>query len=327
MRSLKDDTTYNRFNSIKALYYSDRLKEIAEKGITRPVIAHVYPSNRCTHDCDFCIMHDDRQGRELLPDLDGIIKQLKGLGVECVHFSGGGEPMMHAKTPYAIEQAKELGMTTVVSTNGTCGIPEADHIRVSLNAGTKETHAKIMRRNTWDTIINNIRECKFKERVGLGFVFTPDNYMEVYEFCKLAHGLGVNFVHIRPAYIKEDTKPLLKEVLYQSERAKKDFDLNIYSISEKFDGYWTPRKYAKCLATPMNIVIKANGRLIPCQDRLDLEFGDTTKQALSEIWGSDEHLKVLSSINCDDCPRCVMTKINEYIDNIFINNNCIREII
>jgi len=325
---MKDDLIYNRFNSIKTLYYSDRLKEIVERGITSPVIMHIYPTNKCTHDCSFCIMKDERVS---LDELDrefmlGSILNACELGIKAIHFSGGGEPMLNKATEEAMEYSKELGLQVICSTNGSVKIPNCSSVRISLNAGTKETHEKIMRAKTWNKIIKNIKEYKDKDKIGLGFIATEDNYKEVYKFCKLANNLGVNFVHIRPAYLPERDKEIQETIPFivgQTNEAKKDFpELNIYSISEKFDGYWTERKYKKCLATPMNIVMKANGQLIPCQDRLDLEFGKGV-----ESWGSKKHFETMNNICIDECPRCVMTKINEYIENIFINDNTLRNII
>lgn len=328
-----DDTIYNRFNSWSVMYHSERLKDIARSGVTTPVTMHIYPTNLCTHNCSFCIMNKDRKNGEQLSErvFLNIIIQAKEIGVKCIHFSGGGEPTLHKSLDKAIGLAKELGMTTIVSTNGSVKIPDTDHVRVSLNAGRKETHEKMMGAKTWDTILKNIRKHKHKEKLGLGYVLTDENWEEVYEFCKLANKLGVNFVHIRPGYIPKKDKRI-QEILPATkgltDQAIKDFpELNIYSVKEKFDGYWTERKYDKCLATTMNLVVKANGTLIPCQDRMDLEFGNIYEKDLSEIWCSEEHQNILKKINVDKCPRCVMTKVNEIIQNVYIDNKTFNELI
>lgn len=333
MTNLLDDTIYNRFNSWSVMYHSERLKEIAEEGMTRPVTMHIYPTNKCTHKCGFCIMAEDKKGQEEL-DRNTYLRTINeaiDLGVKCIHFSGGGEPMLNQATQEAINIAKAGGITTIVSTNGSLTLPHADHIRVSLNAGTKETHEKIMGAKTWDKIIKNIKDFKNKDKVGLGYVLTDENWGEVYEFCKLASELGVNFVHIRPGYIpRKDSRiqELLPAVKGLTDQAKKDFpNLNIYSVKEKFDGYWTPRKYSECLATPINIVVKANGRLITCQDRMDLEFGNIYKSSLYNIWYSEEHYRIIKKIRLKECPRCVMTKVNEIIKNVYIDNKTINELI
>lgn len=334
---MKDDTIYNRFNSIKSLYYADRMKEISKTGLCSPVILHIYPSNRCTHNCSFCIMSEERQNLVFL-DKDVLFKTLKEaseIGVEAVHFSGGGEPLTHPNILEALKKAKEYGLKVILSTNGSLLTDEAaqvcDHIRISLNAATQEVHEKLMRAKTWDKIMENLATIEDKSKVGFGFVLTHENWGDVYKLCELADNLGINFVHIRPGYLPEHDKriqELLPAVKGLTDQAVKDFpNLNIYSVKEKFDGYWNKRKYAKCLATPMNVVVKASGKLIPCQDRLDLEFGDLNKQSLKDIWQSQEHKDLIENINCDECPRCVMTKVNEYIDNIFINNRVLREIL
>lgn len=332
---MQDDTTYNRFNSIKTLYYSDRIKQIVDGIFPSPVIWHVYPTNACTHDCSFCIMKADRENLAQLPKetLLKAVRAAKVFGSEAIHFSGGGEPLLHPDILEAVKEAE--GLTRIMSTNGSLLsneiVKNLDSVRISINAGSKESHAKIMRADTWGKIWKNIDSIDDKGKLGLAFVVTQDNWHEVYSFCELAARHNVNFVHIRPGYIPEyddRIQSLLPAVKGLTDQAKKDFpNLNIYSVNDKFDGYWTERKYEKCLATPLNAVLKANGRFIPCQDRLDKEFGDLNTQSFAEIWGSQEHKETLASINCDDCPRCVMNKANEYIQNIFIDNNVMRELI
>lgn len=329
-----DDNVYNRFNSIKTLYYSEHLKAIANGEIPLPVIWHVYPTNRCPHNCSFCIMKQDRAGLEELPK-DTLLKAVRTAKKysEAIHFSGGGEPLMHPDIMEAIKEAK--GITRIMSTNGFLLtdeiVKELDSVRISINAGTQETHEKLMNAKTWERIWKGIDGIDEKHKLGLGFVITDENWHEVYRFCEMAARYKVNFVHIRPAYLPdkdERIQALLPAVKGLTDQAKRDFpNLNIYSIKDKFDGFWTERKYEKCLATPMNAVLKANGRFILCQDSLDKEFGDFIKDDFEAIWGNDEHRAVINSIDCDKCPRCVMTKVNEYIQNIYIDNKVMREII
>ena len=337
MRSLKDDTTYNRFNSYKILYYSDRLKKIAKGQFPYPITWHIYPSNACPHNCNFCIMKKERDNPVMLSK-ETLLKAVEEAGkyeAKSIHFSGGGEPLTHPNILEAMKLAKSLGLKVILSTNGVLlnnKVAQAcDHIRISLNAGTPESHKAIMQADTWSKILENIRDVKDKSKVGLGFVITDENWHEVYQFCEMADRLKVNFVHIRPAFLPDKDKiihDLIPAIKRLTDKAKEDFEsLNIYSVKDKFDGYWTERKYKKCLANLTNVVLKANSRFIPCQDRLDLEFGDYEKQPFNKIWGSIEHKALLDKIKLDECPRCVMTKSNEIIENIYINNNVIKELI
>jgi len=89
---------------------------------------------------------------------------------------------------------------------------------------------------------------------------------------------------------------------------------------DKFRGYWTPRTYSRCWASPIHAVLKATGEFIVCQDRLDLTFGDYATQSFEEIWHSQEHRRVLDSIDLDTCPRCVSNTINEVVQHVIIED-------
>jgi MoaA/NifB/PqqE/SkfB family radical SAM enzyme len=259
-----------------------------------------------------------------------LLKAVKGAAKysKTVHFSGGGEPTLHPNLLEAIKLTKKLGLKVALSTNGTFLTQEifdlVDFPRVSLDAGTKEIFEKKTKINLWDKIIGNIKKLKKRKKLGLGFLITPDNYKDIYKFCRLANELRVGWVHIRPAFIKKKNRKirnLMPRAIETCKKAEKDFpNLEIYFRTDKFEGYWTKRKYDKCRANLLSAVLKANGRFIPCHDRVDLEFGDYYKQSFEEIWGSREHLNTLAKIKIEDCPRCVETKNNEYIQKIFIED-------
>ncbi len=328
---------YNRFNSLKILIFSDRLQEIAVGGLPYPLIWHIYPTNHCPLDCDFCIMAEERENKVSLPR-EILLKAIRDAAehAKTIHFSGGGEPTAHPDLLEAIELAKRSGLKVALSTNGVSLTQKifdlVDFPRVSLNAATKEVFRSNTGTDLWDKIIENIKDLKGnKGKLGLGFVLTPENQRDLYGFCKLANDLGISWVHIRPAFLKkrnEEVRALMPESTRIIDGAKEDFpDLVIHFKTDKFDGYWTPRRYDKCRATPLLAVLKANGKFCVCQDRVDLEYGDYRKQSFEEIWRSKEHLEILKRINLEECPRCVETKKNEYIQKIFIEDGFVRDIL
>jgi hypothetical protein len=148
----------------------------------------------------------------------------------------------------------------------------------------------------------------------------------------LAAEFGLDFVHIRPAYYtrgtikEEELKGLAPAIAKISEAAGIVYDVPVYSISDKFRGFWGPLEYGKCRATPLHAVVSATGELIVCQD-VFIRFGDLNKQRLQDIWGSDEHKEAIEKIELDACPRCVMGRANELIENVFVNDNVIRGLI
>ena len=344
---------YNRFNSLKILHYGEsHLEPIARGELPFPIDWHIYPSNVCNHKCTWCMFRQNGEQfnfRVKLPRelLLRAVKDAARAGARLIHFSGGGEPLLNKHTPEAMELAKSLGVSVAMSTNGRLLTPEiaglVDYIRVSLNAGTKEQHWRTNHGSDerdpgdWETILENIRAavpCK-RQDFGLGFVVDHENWNDIYPFCAVAAAVGVDFVHIRPGFYYEPEKDALvrqamPHAVVECDRAKRDFGhiVDIYSITEKFEGYWSPKSYSQCHAVKTGICLRATGDFAVCQDRTDLTFGTKPNYALGaafeDVWGSEEHRAVMDRIcagdELDKCPRCVWNKRNEIIQDVYIDD-------
>jgi sulfatase maturation enzyme AslB (radical SAM superfamily) len=344
----------DRFNNMKLLAHADRLLAIAAGGEPYPVDWHVYPSNVCNHKCTWCMFRQNGEQfdfRVILPRevLLRAVRDAARTGARLMHFSGGGEPLINKSTPEAMELAQSLGLKVALSTNGRLLTPEiaslVDYIRVSLNAGTPEQHHATNHggdpsdKGDWHVILENIAKAAPHARrdFGLGYVVDYENYQDIYAFCSVAARLfgGSNtgerqrFVHIRPGFYYEAEKdaktravmPLAHSLCVD---AKRDFGdvIDIYSISEKFDGYWTPRTYDRCLAVWSGTTLRATGDFAVCQDRTDLVWGKSPSYkagaTFEECWHSEERRAVVARIHAggelDRCPRCVWNNRNYLIN-------------
>lgn len=304
----------------------------------------IFGSNACNHACSWCMYRQngeqfDRPGmlpRELYLR---AVRDAARTGAKSIHFSGGGEPLLN---PYAIEAmglAGDLGLYVVLSTNGRFLTPEVasivDRIRVSLNAGSEHQHWLTNHggegKGDWHEVLDAIRASapKRKRDIGLAFAVDHHNYKELYWFCQLAADLGVDFVHIRPAfwYDKADdaaTRAIMPEALTLCDGARHDFGdrLEIRAITDTFDNVWKDRAFTRCRAILSHITLTATGEFAVCQDRTDLRFGYDYKhgRAFEEIWGSKEHRALVESIVdpgvLASCPRCIFGPRNELIDAI-----------
>lgn len=261
-----------------------------------------------------------------------------------LHFSGGGEPLINQFTLPAMRKAKERALSVALSTNGALLSKEVaesvDYIRVSLNAGTKKQHDKTNHphdhHSDWHKILDNISEAVRHKRkdIGLAYVVDQYNWGDIPEFCRVASMLGVDFVHIRPAFWYDAEKDvelrnLMPAIADACEMAKATYGkyLDIFAINQSFDGYWTQRSYDRCLAVLTGICLTATGDFAVCQDRVDLRFGKDYaegKASFAQTWWSKEHLDLVNSITApgvlDKCPRCVWNKRNEIIHNVFVSD-------
>ena len=362
---MRPHPTYNRFNALKILAYSDRLRQVAKGEEPYPIDWHIYPSNVCNHKCTWCMFRQPAAGDGKVEQFDFRVKLSGDLlmravedaartGARLVHFSGGGEPLLNSHTMVAMSLARERGLKVAMSTNGRLLRPEhaalVDYMRVSLNAGTAKQHWKTNHGSDekdpgdWQTIMDRIRD-SLPARAGdfgLGFVVDHENFSDIYPFCGVAAALGVDFVHIRPAFYYEGdkdraTRAAMPYALKECERAKADFGdrVAIFSITDRFDGYWSPRTYDRCRAVWTGICLRATGDFAVCQDRTDLTFGLDPSYAkgatFEEVWHSDEHRRVVEAIHAggqlDRCPRCVWNKRNEIIDACFVRDDMRMEMV
>lgn len=351
----------NRFNSFKILAHADRLHAIARGEEPYPIDWHVFPSNVCNHACVWCAYRQpspdghieqlDKATRVLLPHdvLMRAVQDAARTGAVMVHFSGGGEPLIHKSTPEAMALAQELGLTVVLSTNGRLLTPDVarlvNHIRVSLNAGTAAQHYRTNHAGEgvgdWQTILENIAKAEphALQDMGLGFVVDAENYKEIYTFCQVAASLfrkstvdKQRFVHIRPAFYYDTVedmavRQIMPDALSLCDKARKDFGnhIDVAAITEKFEGYWTPRSYDRCLAVWTGTTLRATGDFAVCQDRTDLTFGHNPSYrngaTFEDVWHSEEHRRVVSRIHAggdlDQCPRCVWGNRNVILSEVF----------
>ena len=126
-------------------------------------------------------------------DMWSSIDMLKAAEVQGLIFTGGGEPLTNENTPKAIKYAKEKGLSVGLFTNGylldskiteylLSGDHMPDFIRISINAGTRETYQVIHGCNPdgFDTVLNNLSfacktklEREAKTNIDIGVLVTP----------------------------------------------------------------------------------------------------------------------------------------------------------
>ena len=331
---------YNEFFSWKPLLYADKCAAILTDEFLPPVDLHIYPTNLCNNQCRFCIMKKEQEEypAELPKEVfEKLIEDANEMGIKAIHIAGGGEPTLYPYLPLI----RNFKGKKILSTNGRKLTRDVaflfDRIRISIDAGTQETYCQTTGNDSieWQKLLYNVIDITHKPhhyKVGMGFVVDHKNWHDIPTACELATKLEMDFVHIRPAFYPKgspeeiEVRKMARTIFHAGEAARLFCGVEVYNVSEKFEGFWTERKYNKCLASPLNCVVTATGELVVCLD-VFIRFGNLNKQRLPEIWGSPEHHEAIKKINIDQCPRCIMNRANEIMENVFVNNNILKELL
>jgi MoaA/NifB/PqqE/SkfB family radical SAM enzyme len=335
---------YNRFNGWKVLAHSEKIRQIIDGGMPAPVEWVVYPSNVCSYKCGHCIMAEEQVNHKTALSkvaMEKIPVDAERLGIKCVIFSGGGDPMLN---PYTMESARELkrrGIMVGINNQGYfLNDPTPfNFVRYSVDAATKDTYYKIHKVDGWERVNQNIQKLADlraqgeKIDMGLAFLITPFNWFETYDFCKWAQQYNPDFMHLRPAFLDsgyldkeypDGDGQLRKNIMPELAKMKKQIESefpNAFYKTGSLDSYWGPKTYSKCRSTPLMAVLGADGSFLICQDVFDNRWGNYNEMSFEECWFTEEHKAAIERINLKSCPRCVEYNMNEIIEHVFVKDS------
>lgn len=178
----------------------------------------------CNARCVFCGYHGAAsRGQSIrLEDL----QQLDWLRfVRTLMLHGGyGEPLLHPQFAEMTTWLRNTFPFLEIGAPTNAGLlhgPRLDAVlanlnllRISLNAATAQTHARLMPPLAWDKVLHNIRTLVTRRnsegrplRIGLNYVLYSDNAAELPQLPALAAALGVDFVTVD--HCTMDVSPLV----------------------------------------------------------------------------------------------------------------------
>lgn len=286
------DTTQFRIDSHKLHLHPQRVADwLAGKDIA-PIYMEISPSGACNHRCSFCGLDFMEYKPRFLP-LDIMqerFAEMGKLGVKAVMFAGEGEPFLHKDMAALTEAAKNAGIDTAFTTNGVLLKPETARrilpltswIKVSCNAGTPETYARVhgTKAEDFSTVMQNLAEAvRLREELGssctLGFqmVLLPENRHEAVELAHRVRDLGADYLVIKPysrhpqshksayASLAYDEADTLSEALSHVCTAT----FNVVYRHEAMARYSNvSHDYTRCLALPFWGYVDSAGNMWTC---------------------------------------------------------------
>ncbi|MCJ7445109.1 MAG: radical SAM protein [Methanotrichaceae archaeon] len=217
-------------------------------------------TRQCNLSCDHCYMDAGNESQQELNLEEGIrlIDELADLKVPMIIFTGG-EPLMSRNFYAYAFYARQCGLRTVISTNGTLITPEVarlmleaeiGYVGVSLDSALPEKHDKFRGViGAWTRALQGLRNSRDAGlKTGLRITLTKDNWQEVPALLNLALEEGIPrfcLYHLVPTgrgagiadkdVTPEQRRAILK-FLAEAAIELKDKDIEILTTDSPMDG-------------------------------------------------------------------------------------------
>jgi MoaA/NifB/PqqE/SkfB family radical SAM enzyme len=327
-----------RYSLLKAMKFPDRLATIRGDAEAGPVHVQIILSDLCNQACHFCAYRDPTYTSSVLFHVEHnynpnrmlavekvmeILDDCVEMGVRAVQFTGGGEPTIHPKFQFIVNTASRLGLKWALVTNGVMhqhDLSEAAWIRVSLDAGCEETYMRIRRcpKGHFQRALKTIE----KNRCGVGFVITPENWSEVYTAAALAKNSGASNIRIGAQFSTENEHlfdsfaPGAAELCRQAEDLT-DRHFTVHNrFSEKLgDLVQANPDYSQCGYQYFTTYIGADENLYRCCVYAYNPHGliaSIKGRRFRDVW-REAALPDFRRFDAQGCERCQFNTINKHI--------------
>lgn len=310
-----------------------------------PLYWEITTSAACNHRCTFC--STDAIGYPaILMDEKVLIPKIASAhqhGVKSVMFGGTGEPLTHKKMSLITSMIADFGMDVAFTTNGVllnklAPIDKCTWIKVSLNAGTRDSYAEIHRTDAkdWDKVWANIRDAVKRKgncTIGVQCVVLPENAYDMKNLAAMCIDAGVDYLVLKPysqatfmlshKYENIDYAAM-REYLQEVAKISTPTFKVIYRGNAINEEIGKKHSYDKCRATPSAWVYSmADGRVFTCSAHLlDERFciGNLNENTFQEIWEGEkrrENWQMMQEFDIKKCRlNCRMNSSNKYLHQI-----------
>lgn len=250
-----------------------------------PIVAELYPTQKCNLKCIYCWQRNmgqtEKSGEELEPeDWIRIIKELGKSEVKRALITGG-EPLCRADASEIFKQIKKEGIEGHLVTNGTLFDKKLikllieigwDSVAFSLDSADEEINDSLRGKGSFKRIIhaiqvfNTLKKNKFSKPIlSINTTLTSRNYKGLPELVELANKLGLIYISILPlvAYheagknllIGKNESEQLQKCLAKANKLAEEYGIQ-NSIKDVMDKELTQK------AHNMDLILKTNSDII-----------------------------------------------------------------
>ena len=346
-------------DSHKLTYHPARVAQLLEVGddwgkakTVYPIYMEVSPVGACNHRCTFCAV--DYIGYKSV-SLDYEIyktrlKEMGQLGIKSIMYAGEGEPLMHKKINEIVVATHQAGIDVSFTTNATTmdkkfvesSIPLTKWIKVSLNAGSASTYAKIhqTKQRDFEKVIENMKYAsKFRNEnsiecvMGVQTLLLPENSDEMVELARLCRDeMSADYLVVKPYSQHASSNTRIYENIDYSNYLEIEKELESFN-TENFQVVFRKNtmkkhimdekhRYTKCHSTPfLWAYIMADGSVYGCSAYLlddRFQYGNIHHLSFNEIWHGEKREKnfhfIRKKLDIKDCRKnCRMDEANRYL--------------
>lgn len=328
-----------RIDSTKIQYHPKRVAQLLDayndwevaKNVY-PIYVEISPMGACNHRCTFCSVEYIGYNTGSLDAtlLAERLHEMGSLGVKSIQYAGEGEPLLHKKINYIVDQTLDAGIDVAFITNGVLldkleNINEISWVRVSLNAGTKETYAKVhqTKPEDFDRVVENLKGAVKRKgtcTVGMQMTLIPENQDETEIFKALGTEIGLDYSTIK-SYLTP--RPAVQTKYSNFIPIVPKGDESCVVRNNAFETQEIP--YKRCLSVPyLWAYIMANGDVYACSagHLLDDRFmvGNINTHTFKEVWQSEKRKKLwelMKTYDLKECRvNCHMNQTNIYLHEL-----------
>ncbi|WP_455204740.1 radical SAM protein [Kaarinaea lacus] len=346
----------------KLIYHPQRVAQWMDVGNDWEKAKHVYPIyvemspvGACNHRCTFCAVDyigykSNRLNTKMLAQR---IPEMGKLGIKSIMFAGEGEPLLHTDISEHVMMCAEASIDVSFTTNATVvrqefiekALPHTTWLKVSLNAGSADTYAKIHRTKKDDFFkvidnLKNIVEYRNKHNlnctVGAQILLLPDNANELESLTLLCRDeIKLDYLVVKPySQHKYSETTLYENIDYRLylHHGNQLQSLNTDNFKLVFRQHTMNKhlqhesaRYQSCHATPFFwAYVMADGDLYGCSAYLldkRFAYGNLNANTFKAIWQSEERHRnfnyVCNSLDISECRKnCRMDEVNRYLDTL-----------